>query len=373
MANRFSKRKHRLLGAACALALPGLVAPARAAIINVTPGSASALRTAVNNARAGDILVLSGTYNMGTTGVTTNAHGTATNRITIRAAAGGATLVGGTGGNGVAINHNYWTVENLTITGFQKSVRIQSADHGVLWGLNMSGSTGEAVKLRATAEYWLVGNCVASNTGAEGFYAGDADDNWEGGVVDRSGFMTFYNCRAINTTNDGFDFKEGTRNIKVVSSSVDWLGNVPGANAIGNSGIYTRCDDLQVIDFTARNNGSTGDVVRAHRQLALDNVWYGSGTELYDVAGENMAGWFTWNKHLDTTLYDNYALTNIAGGLYEPGSVNATLLPASVFVEARWTGIGGGRYFFTAIPEPAALGWIAFAGVALGRRRTRLG
>lgn len=372
MANRFSLRKHRLL-LLVAVATGAGASWASGAIINVTPGSASALRTAVTNARAGDILVLSGTYNMGNTGVTTNAHGTASNRITIRAAAGGATLVGGTSGNGVAINHNYWTVENLTIRGFEKSVRVQGADHGVLWGLNMSDSTGESVKLRATAEYWLVGNCVSTNAGAEGFYAGDADQNWEGGVVDRSGFMTFYNCRAIDPTNDGFDFKEGTRNIKVVGGVVDWLGNVPGANAIGNSGIYTRAEGLQVIDFVARNNGSTGDVIRAHRQFALDNAWYGSGTELYDVTGENMAGWFIWNKHLDTKLYDNYALTNLAGGLYEPGSVNATVLPASAFVEARWTGIGGGRYFFTAIPEPATLGWISLAGVALGRRRTRLG
>jgi hypothetical protein len=365
MQNRFSFTINRLLvgGLLCCSAI------ASANIINVTAGNASALRSAVSNARAGDILVLSGTYNMGNTGVTTARNGTASSRITIRAGGGGATLVGGTSGNGIAINHDYWSVEGVTIRGFQKSLRIDSASHGILDRLTCSLSTGEAIKLRNSSQYWLVSNCTVFDTGAEGYYTGDADQNWEGGVIDRTGYVTFYNCVARNTANDGFDNKEGTLNIKIVNSSATWTTVVPGANSLGNSGIYNRTAGLQVINFSTSGNASLGNAIRSHRLLGDDGNYYGSGGEYLNVAASGLAGSMLYNTHLDGELF-GYSMSNVAGGLLESNSQMPAMLDPGAFRELRWSGIGGGQYYFTAIPEPGAvMGALSALGGLLVRRR----
>lgn len=349
------KRCCRLSLVAAIASFGSLVAsPAGAAVINVTAGSASALRSAMAAARAGDTLVLTGNYNLGNTGITTAADGNAAAPITIRASAAGATLVGNTSGSGIAINHDYWVVQGLAISGFQKSVRIDGANHGVLSGLRCFGSSGEAVKLRNSSQFWLISNCRAENTGAEGFYLGDADQNWEGGTVDRTGNVTLVNCYAFATTNDAFDFKEGTQSIKVVDCSADFGPVVPGANALGNSFIYSRANGLQVMNFAARGNASTGNVVRAHRLTGVDGIGYGSGNEIYNVSATDIAGAFLYNRHPDTRLYSNYSLTNVAGGLLESGSLQPGFVSSESFVEMSWQGVGGGRFFFPVIPEPGA-------------------
>lgn len=341
---------------------------ASAATVNIAAGNVSALKSALAGAHPGDTLVLNGTYNLGTSGLVTSVDGAAGAPITLMAGSGGATLAGGSGGSGIGINNDYYYVQGLKITGFQKSVRIDNASHGVLVGLTCSGSTGEAIKLRDTSQYWLVAQCTASNTGAEGFYAGDADQNWVGGVADKTGYITFYQDTAIATTNDGFDCKEGTHDIKIIDCAADWQNTVPGANSLGNSGIYDRATRLQVIGFDARNNGSTGDVIRANRTTALDGVTYGSGTEIFDVSGENMRGYFLYSNHLDTVLYPNYSTSDIDGGLLEPGSRTPKTGGAWIS-EMTWAGEGGGRFYAPVVPEAKA--WWGAALMPLRRRRRR--
>lgn len=345
--------------------------PASGAIITVSNNSASSLRAAVQNARAGDTVIVTGTYNLGTSGLSTNSNGTAASRITLIGGATGATINGGSSGNGIAITHNYWSVANLAINGFQKSFRIDSADYGMIDNVAMSNSTGEAVKLRNTSRYWLVQNCRVSNAGAEGYYAGDADQNWEGGVVDATSHITFVNCKAFQTGNDGFDFKEGTHTIKVINCSADWNYTTPGVLERGNSGVYNRADKLQVINFSARNNASTGDVIRADRTLAVDGKTYGFNAEYFDINGQSMAGSLVSSDHTDSVLYDNYSFTDLAEGLLEGGSTMPAVALPSSFVEAQWNGPSGQAYLPVSIPEPSAA-TILLAIAATTTRRPRI-
>jgi hypothetical protein len=347
-----------------------LCLPASAAIITVSNNSASSLRSAVQNARAGDTVIVTGTYNLGTTGLSTNANGTAASRIILIGGPTGATLIGGTSGNGIAITHNYWSVSNLTITGFQKSFRIDSADHGLIDNVSMSNSTGEAVKLRNTSRYWLIQNCRVANAGAEGYYAGDADQNWQGGTPDATSHITFYNCKAFQTGNDGFDFKEGTHTIKVINCSADWNYTTPGVLDRGNSGVYNRADKLQVINFSARNNASTGDVIRADRTLALDGQTYGFNAEYFNITGQNMAGSLLSSDHTDSILYDNYSFTSLAAGLLEPGSIPPAIALPSSFVESQWNGPSGQPFLAVSIPEPSAA-TLLLSLAAVSTRRSR--
>lgn len=353
------------LGVGGVVLLAGL--PASAAIVNVAANSASALRTAISNARAGDTLILTGTYNLGSTGITTNADGTALNRIVLMGSGAGATLTGTTANAGLGINHDYWTVQNMNINGFVKSVRIDGANHGVLSNVRATNSAGESFKLRNSSQYWLIENCTSTNAGAEGFYCGDADQNWQGGVVDQTGYVTFYNCTAIAPANDGFDSKEGTHHIKVFACTVDWNNTVPGANDIGNSGIYTRAANLQAINFYVRNNGSVGNAIRAHRDTVGTNT-YGSGTEIYNLVASNMGGALLFNSHLDTEMF-GYTATGVAGGYLEGSSRTPTVFDPWTFSEMTWAGEGGARYSFPWIPEPSAAGALFPLAAVLLRRR----
>jgi autotransporter-associated beta strand protein len=291
---------------------------ARAATINVAAGNSSALSSAVNNAKPGDtIVLLGGTYN---TGITTRIDGTTAAPITV-IGTNGATLNSSvtTTGSGIACSNDYWVFQNLAINGFQKSVRIDNGSHGILNGLVCTNSGNESIKLKNSSQYWLVENCSASNAGMEGYYCGDADQNWTGGVPDKTGFVTFYHDTAFQTFNDGFDSKEGTHDIRIIDCSVDWNNTVPGGNDEGDSGVYDRANGIQVVNLNAKNNGSVGNGVRANRLTAVDGVAYGSGAQIYGLVLNNTQGTLLSTNQSDTALYANYSMTNVAGGLGDSG------------------------------------------------------
>ncbi|HTQ40422.1 MAG TPA: dockerin type I domain-containing protein [Pirellulales bacterium] len=291
---------------------------AQAATVDVAAGNSSALSTAVTNAKPGDtIVLLGGTYN---TGITTHTDGTAALPITV-IGTNGAKLNSSvtTTGSGISCSNDYWVFQNIAINGFQKSVRIDNGSHGILNGLVCTNSGNESIKLKNSSQYWLVENCSVSNAGMEGFYCGDADQNWEGGVPDQTGYVTFYHDTAFQTYNDGFDSKEATHDIRIIDCSVDWNNTVPGGNDEGDSGVYDRANGIQIVNLNAKNNGSVGNGVRANRLTAMNGVAYGSGAQIYGLVLNNMQGTLLSTNQSDTALYTNYSMTNVAGGLGDSG------------------------------------------------------
>jgi autotransporter-associated beta strand protein len=309
-----------------------------AATVNVPAGNVSALKSAVAAANPGDIIILDGgSY---ATGITTSVSGTATAPITIEGI-NGATLTNITGtGEGIEVNNNYYVFQNIAITGFQESFRTDAANYCVANGITASNSKIEAFKFKNTSTHWLVENCTVNNSGMEGFYCGDASQNWTGGVPDATSFITFYHDINNVNVNDGFDCKEGTSNVRIIDCESNWNNTVPGANDEGDSGAYVRNDNEEIVNYTILNNGSVGNVARVET-ATVNGITYGSNSINYGLVANNIAGSILNTTQSNTVLYTNYSMTNVAGGLLESGSKTPSEPAPSTFTETTWTSAGG--------------------------------
>lgn len=325
----------------------------KAATKTVPAGDVATLRSYLASANPGDIIEVSGTYSVSDGTIATSRNGSSGNYITIRGTGGGATFhfTASAGNAAFHIKNSYYKLENVTINSNAKSNKglLIEASHGYVTNVTVKNTTAEAFKIRKNSQYWLVSNSTAQSAGqggkfGEGFYVGDADQNWTTlPNPDRSGYITFLNCSAIQTKNDGFDFKEGTHHIKVIGSTVDFQNTVP-ESTVGNNGIFMRANDVQIINTTVKNNAATGQAFRTSKTTASDGVSYGSNLELKNVTASNISGAMIYTNYTSNKLYTDYTMTGVAGGLYASGSKTATSTIPSSFVEMTWSGEGGDTY-----------------------------
>lgn len=326
---------------------------AQAATKSVPAGDVATLRSYLSSASPGDVIEVTGTYNVSNGTIATSVNGAAGQYITIRGTGGGATFkfTGSAGNAAFHIKNNYYKLENVTIDSNSQSNKglLIEASHGFVTNVTVKNTKGEGFKIRKNSQYWLLEDCTAESTGksgkfGEGYYVGDADQNWQTKPdADRSGYITFLNCKAILTKNDGFDFKEGTHHIKVIGSTVDFKNTVP-ESTVGNNGLYIRANNVQVIGTTVKNNAGTGQAFRANKMTATDGVSYGSNLELKAVTASNLGGAMIHTNFGSTKLYSDYTMTDVAGGLKKSGSAAITTLAPSAFTEMTWNGEGGDTY-----------------------------
>ncbi|MDR9857130.1 hypothetical protein RJP21_26390 [Paenibacillus sp. VCA1] len=323
---------------------------AHAATKSVPAGDVATLRSYLSSASPGDIIEVSGVYNVSNGTIATAIGGTAGKYITIRGTGSGAifNFTASAGNAAFHIKHNYYKLENVTINANSQSNKglLIEASHGYVTNVTVKNTKGEGFKIRKNSQYWLISDSTAQGTGTggkfgEGFYVGDADQNWTTSPnPDESGYITFLNCNAIRTVNDGFDFKEGTHHIKVVGANIDFQNTVP-ESSVGNNGIYMRANHVQIINTTVKNNASTGQAFRANKMTASDGVSYGSDLELKGVNVSQMSGAMIHTGYTSNKLYSDYTMSGVAGGLYASGSKTASSADPSAFVEMTWTGEGG--------------------------------
>lgn len=111
------------------------------------------------------------------------------------------------------------TVQDLSITGGQKGLVLDSSDHVTLSELSISDTGQEAVHLRRHSSDNLVSRVSISTTGlsspefGEGIYVGSASANWcklTECEPDRSDRNTIESSKIANTTAEPIDVKEGT-------------------------------------------------------------------------------------------------------------------------------------------------------------------
>lgn len=74
--------------------------------------------------------------------------------------------------------------------------------------------------------------------------------------------------------------------------------------------------------------------------------WRGNKLELKNVTASNIAGAMIYTNHTTNTLYSDYTMSGVAGGLYASGSKTASAASPSSFVEMTWNGEGGDTYRF---------------------------
>lgn len=329
------------------------VSTAMAATKVVPAGDVATLRSYLASAQPGDIIEISGTYNISDGTIATFVSGSNNNYITIRGTGSGATLnyTASAGNAAFHIKHGYYKLENVTINSNSNSNKglLIEASHGFITNVTVKNTLAEGFKIRKNSQYWLLSNSSAQFTGqsgkfGEGFYVGDADQNWTTAPnADQSGYITFLNCSTVATKNDGFDFKEGTHHIKVIGADIDFQNTVP-ESTVGNNGMYIRANNVQVINTAVKNNAGTGQAYRANKITASDGISYGSNLELKAVSGVNLAGALIHTSFTSNTLFTDYTMTGVAGGLYASGSQTATSASPSSFTEMTWTGEGGGTY-----------------------------
>ncbi|MCS7464974.1 discoidin domain-containing protein [Paenibacillus doosanensis] len=329
------------------------VSTAFAATTTVPAGDVAALRSALASAQPGDIIEVSGTYSISDGTISTSVSGSANNYITLRGTGSGATLnyTASAGNAAFYIKNNYYKMENITINSNSNSNKglLIEASHGYITNVTVKNTKAEGFKIRKNSQYWLLTNCLAQYTGqsgkyGEGYYVGDADQNWTTAPnADQSGYITFLNSNAFQTKNDGFDFKEGTHHIKVIGADIDFNNTVP-ESTVGNNGLFIRANNVQVINTTIKNNAGTGQAVRGNKMTASDGNSYGSNLEMKALSGVNLAGALIYTSFTNNKLFTDYSMTSVSGGLYASGSNTATSASPSSFTEMTWSGEGGDVY-----------------------------
>ncbi|MEH0153196.1 cellulose binding domain-containing protein [Limibacter armeniacum] len=310
------------------------------------------LQAALDNAQPGDVIEFTGTH---AGPILTKVHGTASQPITIRGI-GTATILGSTtsSGYGLEVSHNYYRFENFTIRNFKKGIYIFDADHGIAKNIVIEDIGQEAYKVKRYSNYWLFEACIARNTGlsgnyGEGFYIGDADNNWESSTSpDTSGYVTLLNCIAEDTGNDGFDVKEGAHHVKMINTIARFPNRQPTLGAsVGDSGYYLRGNNIQIINGKVQDltNGTSAGFKIYQETSATDGNTYGDDVELKGIEGNNLTGYLLHlhKSSMNIPLYPDYIMTNVAGGLYK-SSVVADPTPLSSFTEMTWSGEGGDTY-----------------------------
>lgn len=316
------------------------------------------LQAALNKANPGDVIAFTGTID-GT--LTTKQNGTEARPITLRGV--GEAIIDGPGGPsdgfGIICSHDWYIFEDFTILNTRKGFVAQNgAENGIIRRVTIDTVGNEAFKFRWNSRYWLVENCLARNTGlhsntyGEGYYVGNADNNWiDADTPDASSHITFLNCRAEALVNDGFDVKEGASHVKIIGCTVDFTKGQPDPAApMGDSGIYLRAENIQVINSEVIGQSNGGAAVKLAREnQATDGKAYGSNYEIYGLRIRQSGGGSAMlNVHNEaairdsTILYKNYDLTG--GVLYVDASTQAVSRPARDFTELTWPGPGGDAY-----------------------------
>jgi hypothetical protein len=260
---------------------------------------------------------------------------------------------------GVHCEHDWYVFENFVVSNFRKGFVAQhQADNGIIRAVTVDSVGNEAFKFRWNSRYWLVEDCVVrdtgkhSNTYGEGYYVGNADNNWtDSNTPDASGYVTFLNCHAENLVNDGFDIKEGASHVKIIGCTIDFTKGQPvGSAPMGDSGIYLRADHIQVINTRVIGQSNGGGAIKLQcENKADDGNAYGGNYELYGMTirqtsgGSALLNVTSQPAVRDSTgLYDNYQLH--VGDLYIDGSGTVPTRKTGDFTEMTWEGPGGAAY-----------------------------
>jgi hypothetical protein len=310
-------------------------------------------RSFLGSATPGDTIFVSGTIYVSGGAIKTSKSGVPSAPIFINGLNDGILIFTAPADRAcLTVSHNYYRINNLSIDANSQSKRgllIEEAEHGIVTGVSVLRTLNEAFKIRKNSRFWLFDQCTVLEPGrekkyGEGFYAGDANANWTtGNIADRTGYITFNRC-TVYAYADGFDLKEGTHNIKVVNCFVDWQGGDVDKQ-FGNHGVSTRCDNVQIINCTVKNNTKgVGKCVWAGSLKAKDGIWYGKNVEIKKLTGYNMAQYGYWSSVSATTLYSDYTIEKCAGIKDPTSEVTALVGNPSDFIQMTWTGIGGEIY-----------------------------
>ena len=309
--------------AVCALLTAGLVsyaAPAGAATtVEVT--TATELKAALTAAAPGQTIHLAdGTY---TGNFKAYTAGTASDPITLTGSA--QTVLSSSGGYGLYLDGaSYWNVRGLTVTGGQKGIVTDTADHVVIDSVTVHDLQMEGVHFRTSSTDDVIENSHIYNTGlqrpgyGEGVYVGTAntlDDN-----SDRVQILD--NTIGPDVGAENIDLKEGT------------TGGTVSGNIFDGSGLsMTNYDDSWVDvkgnDYTVTGNRGVHTINDGFQTHTQQPGW-GCGTVFRDNASDLTGSTGADQLAIDVTNYSAdcpttvYGSNTVTGG---KGLTNVTVTP----------------------------------------------
>jgi hypothetical protein len=244
---------------------------------STTVTTESALKTAISNAVAGDIITISGTIKLTST-LQLLKSGTSSSKINFT----GGTLdcSGISSGWGVKLNGSYWNVTNMTIKNAPDcGLVLQSGGYNYIYKITATGNKDSGIQIYNGSHHNNVSNCYSAENydtanggeNADGFAcklsagAGNvfdsctayhnSDDGWD--LYGQPYTVTIKNCKAQNngygTNGDGNGFKLGSAGQNVahtVTNDSATNNKAWGYDGNGNTGHIT------ITGSTASGNGS---------------------------------------------------------------------------------------------------------------------
>ena len=309
MVKRKGMKQSRLFGIVLIVALAILfftaVTPAvvSAATIYVPEGGNQTIQQAVNNATAGDtIIVHDGTYNEN---VNVNV-----NHLTIRSENGTANcIVNASNSNDYVfevtfvdyVNITGFTIENATGLG-RRGIYLRDVAHCNISDNIVSNNWG-GIRLSSSSYNNITGNNVSWNTGG-----GD-------------GILVIHSDAGYNNITDNIADHNGHNGISIVSS-----GNCIVENNTANSnrkyGIHlcSGSDNNFITNNTANDNTEEGD----SKGIVIEES--SNNTLTHNVAnGNSEIGFWVYNDALNNTLINNTATFNLVGIWLENNAYNNSL------------------------------------------------
>jgi len=247
---------------------------------NVYVSSATQLQSALNNAVAGQTIIIQDGYYERPGGFYANAgiDGTAANPITV---IGSRNVVLSTNNlsSGYAFSlkgNKYWIIKGFTVTTSKNGVVLDNCKYVTIDSIYAKKLGQDGVHLRTHSSYCIVKNCFIDSTGlndysyGEGVYIGSAYSNW----------CTYTNCdpdtsnynQVLNNTFGNFvtaeniDIKEGTKYGIIRGNTFNGTG-LQGLNG-GDSWI-----DAKGNYYTIENNTGTNTILDGFQTHIAQPGW----------------------------------------------------------------------------------------------------
>ncbi len=220
------------------------------------------LQEALNNAKAGDNIVLKdGVYN-GNFIIPAAANGSSDKAITLSGSKK-VILDGNTIAKGYVLHlqASYWIIKDITITNGLKGIMCDGANHNVIDNITVYNIGEEGIHFRKFSSHNVLQHSTITNTGlktadyGEGVYIGTAVSNWSrytNGVEDKSDSnKVLNNTIGPNITAECIDIKEGTSGGIIRGNKFNSTG-ITGANS-GDSWIDVKGNGYLIESNTGFN------------------------------------------------------------------------------------------------------------------------
>lgn len=163
------------------------------------------------------------------------------------------------GGNGLHLNGaSHWDVTGITISGGQKGIMLDAADHVVIDSVTVHDLDMEGIHFRRSSSHGVVRNSRIHDTGqnmrgmGEGVYVGsarDLGDNSDHVLIENNVIGPWVRGEAV-------DAKEGTRGGRIIGNTFDGTGLT--GNNYDDSWVDIKGNDYLVAGNTGRNTTNDG-------------------------------------------------------------------------------------------------------------------